>query len=57
MLPTAANRQPALALYTRRQPLAIKVLTITGGLVTAITGFVDPHLFPAFDLPTVGPPA
>jgi RNA polymerase sigma-70 factor (ECF subfamily) len=60
-LPTGANRQPALAVYTPvattsgepglYMPLAIQVLTVHGDLVTNITGFTDPRLFPAFRLP------
>jgi hypothetical protein len=33
------------------QPFAIKVLTVNGGLIVAITGFVNPGLFGRFDLP------
>lgn len=58
LLPTAANRQPALAVYAPArhkaagyEPFAIKVLTVDGGLITAITGFVTPGLFPRFGLP------
>jgi RNA polymerase sigma-70 factor (ECF subfamily) len=57
LLPTAANRQPALAVYAPAEsggghlPFALKVLTVDGGLITAITGFVTPHLFPVFGLP------
>ncbi|HEV8555597.1 MAG TPA: sigma-70 family RNA polymerase sigma factor [Actinophytocola sp.] len=50
LLPTAANRQPALAVHAGGEPLAIKVLTISGGLITAITGFTDPRLFTRFAL-------
>jgi hypothetical protein len=32
-------------------PFAVKVLTVHGHLISAITGFVTPHLFPAFALP------
>jgi RNA polymerase sigma-70 factor, ECF subfamily len=56
LVPTAANRQPALAVYgptdsAGYEPFAIKVLTVQSGLIAAITGFVNPSLFPAFDLP------
>jgi len=51
LVPTAANRQPALAVYTPDgKPFAIKVLTVHNGLISAITGFVSPHLFAAFGL-------
>jgi RNA polymerase sigma-70 factor, ECF subfamily len=56
--PTAANHQPALAVYAPATPhggdlvpFAVKVLTVHGDRIRAITGFVTPHLFPAFDLP------
>ncbi|HET9144189.1 sigma factor-like helix-turn-helix DNA-binding protein [Actinophytocola sp.] len=55
LLPTAANRQPALAVYTGPQPLAIKLLTITEGLITTITGFTDPALFTRFGPPPAWP--
>jgi RNA polymerase sigma-70 factor, ECF subfamily len=52
LLRTAANRQPALAVYDgTAEPFAIKVLTVHSGLVSAITGFVHPGLFPRFGLP------
>ncbi|MGH3071450.1 MAG: RNA polymerase subunit sigma-70 [Gaiellaceae bacterium] len=58
LVATAANRQPALAVYSRGtedayRPLAIKVLTIDRGRIAAITGFTDPSLFPFFDLAPV----
>jgi RNA polymerase sigma-70 factor, ECF subfamily len=57
LVPTAANRQPALAVYAPAvdgigyQPFAIKVVTVHGGLIAAITGFVSPGLFGRFALP------
>jgi RNA polymerase sigma-70 factor (ECF subfamily) len=54
---TAANRQPALAVYapaatgTELIPFAVKVLTVDGDRIGGITGFATPHLFPAFGLP------
>jgi RNA polymerase sigma-70 factor, ECF subfamily len=57
LVPTGANRQPALAVYAparngnEYQPFAIKVLTVNGGLIVAITGFVYPGLFGRFALP------
>ena len=55
LVPTRANRQPALAVYSRvagdvYRPLAVKVLTIEDGTISAITGFTDPTLFPLFGL-------
>jgi RNA polymerase sigma-70 factor, ECF subfamily len=55
--PTGANHQPALAVYAPATeggglvPFAVKVLTVHGPRISAITGFVTPHLFPAFALP------
>jgi RNA polymerase sigma-70 factor, ECF subfamily len=55
--PTGANRQPALAIYkrppgeTEYSPLAIDVLRVEDGLVTEITAFLLPDLFPRFGLP------
>jgi hypothetical protein len=52
----AANRQPALAVYAQTdgvmayKPFASKVFTMNGGLISAITDFVTPGLFAAFDL-------
>jgi RNA polymerase sigma-70 factor, ECF subfamily len=56
LLPTRANRQPALANYFRRpgeptfQASNLDVLRVEDGLVAEVTTF-DRHLFPAFDLP------
>lgn len=56
MLPTRANRQPAVATYIRErggsefQPFALAVLRIEEGTVAEIAVFV-PDVFPAFDLP------
>ena len=52
-----ANRQPAVAHYLQRpgesefQPLALDVLWVDDGLISEITSFVTPELFPAFGLP------
>lgn len=54
---TAANRQPAAAVYLRRPgrrsfaPLAIDVLRADGGRIAGIDAFVAPGLFPRFGLP------
>ncbi len=56
-LATAANRQPAAALYLRApgddvyRPLAIDVLRFEGDSISEITSFVSPELFAAFGLP------
>ncbi|MCG5214963.1 RNA polymerase subunit sigma-70 [Streptosporangium sp. KLBMP 9127] len=55
-LPTAANRQPAVANYVRRPgeqshtAVNLDVLRIEGGRIAEITTF-GPELFPAFGLP------
>jgi RNA polymerase sigma-70 factor, ECF subfamily len=56
MVPTAANAQPAVAEYRRTagvmQAHSIHVLTPGAAGVAAITVFLDPALFAAFDLPS-----
>ena len=52
---TAANGCPAVAAYLpdhtgTSAPYGLMVLTITGGVIAAITGFPDPSLFPIFGL-------
>jgi RNA polymerase sigma-70 factor (ECF subfamily) len=62
MVPTRANRQPAVAAYLRRldepehRPFAIGVLRISDGRIAEITAFHDLGLFPAFALPPALPP-
>jgi RNA polymerase sigma-70 factor (ECF subfamily) len=57
MLPTAANRQPAVAAYVRGagdtafRPFALIVLRPEAGLLAAIDAFETPGLFAAFGLP------
>jgi RNA polymerase sigma-70 factor (ECF subfamily) len=56
LLATAANRQPAFAVYAPVEntdgyrPFALKLLTVQTELITAITGFVHPSLFERFEL-------
>ena len=58
LLPTRANRQPALARYVLDRQAAvyraygIMVLTLDGDSIAEITGFGDASLFPLFGLPT-----
>ena len=53
-----ANGHPAVAAYLPDgstgdcRGYGIMVLTLTGDRIATITGFPDPDLFPAFDLPT-----
>jgi RNA polymerase sigma-70 factor (ECF subfamily) len=54
--PTAANGQPALAIYRRaedgiRRAYGIQVLTLRDARVVGVVAFLDPSLFPAFGLP------
>ena len=62
MVPTRANRQPAVAAYVRRlddpayRALAIALLLIEDSRIVEVTAFHDPGLFAAFALPTVLPP-
>jgi RNA polymerase sigma-70 factor, ECF subfamily len=56
LLPTAANRQPALAAYAladdgRHRPYGLMVLQIEGDSISAIIGFPDPWLFEQWGLP------
>jgi RNA polymerase sigma-70 factor (ECF subfamily) len=59
VIPTRANRQPALAVY-RLAPdgrtygaWGIWVLSMDGDAIAEVTAFVDPTLVPVFGLPTV----
>jgi hypothetical protein len=55
LVPTGANRHPALAVYAPDGDgngyRPFKVLTVNGGLITSITGFVYPGLFGRLALP------
>ena len=57
LLPTWANRQPALAAYARgddgkHRPYGLMVLEIEGHLIAGIVGFPDPWLFEQCGLPS-----
>ena len=60
-MPTAANRQPAVAVYVRREGddryrlLGLNVLEIEAGLLSGITSF-GVQLLGAFGLPQTLPP-
>ena len=50
-MPTAANRQPVLAVYASGlTPFAVKVFTVDGARISAITGFVSLQVFASFEL-------
>ena len=60
LVPVGANGQPGLAQYLRGPDGAfhafnLQVLTVTGDEITHVATFLDPALFPAFDLPPVLP--
>ncbi len=57
LLPTTANRQPALAAYAlghdgKHRPYGLMVLQIDGHLISGIVGFPDPWLFEQCGLPS-----
>jgi RNA polymerase sigma-70 factor (ECF subfamily) len=57
LLPTSANRQPALAAYARgdddkHRPYGLMVLQIESDLIAGIVGFPDPWLFEQCGLPS-----
>jgi RNA polymerase sigma-70 factor (ECF subfamily) len=58
LVETSANGQPAFALYIRGDDKlyhahSLKVLTLTNAGITAVMGFHQPALFPAFGLPLI----
>jgi len=57
LVPTSANRQPALAAYApgdggKHLPYGLMVFQIDGGLISGIFGFPDPWLFEQCGLPS-----
>lgn len=63
LVPTAANRQPAFAVYERNladgswAAHSIHVLTLEHYTISTLTLFVEPRLFQAFGLPLILPGA
>ncbi len=59
LVPTAANGQPAFAVYARTEAdprlaaNAIHVLTLEDGEIATVTMFLEPRMFAAFGLPPV----
>jgi RNA polymerase sigma-70 factor (ECF subfamily) len=56
LLETEANGLPALAAYARHEdggyhPMSLHALSMREGRIDAITAFMDPRWFAAFDLP------
>lgn len=58
LIPTAANRQPAFALYwrepgdTAHRPFAVGVLRVDGDAISEIAIFAQPEVFASFALPS-----
>jgi RNA polymerase sigma-70 factor, ECF subfamily len=56
-VPTRANGQPAAAVYLRDRdeveylPLVLDVFTLRGDLISEVTSFRTPEIFPSFQLP------
>ena len=56
LMPTRANRQPAVAAYLldapsqTYRPYGLMVFSLDGGAIAEVTGFADPTLFPSFNL-------
>jgi RNA polymerase sigma-70 factor (ECF subfamily) len=51
LVPTAANRQPAVAVYAPGHvPFAVKVFTVDSSHISAITGFVSQSVLESFGL-------
>ncbi|TYB59843.1 sigma-70 family RNA polymerase sigma factor [Nonomuraea sp. PA05] len=52
LVPTRANGCPAFGQYDRDgKPFALVVLEVSGGLIAGETTYLDPGLFPLFELP------
>jgi RNA polymerase sigma-70 factor (ECF subfamily) len=56
LLPTRANGSPALGVYHRQADgghalFAIQVVETSGGRISALHSFLEPAIFPLFDLP------
>jgi RNA polymerase sigma-70 factor (TIGR02960 family) len=56
LVPTRANGQPAFGCYLPEGGYGLLVLAVEGGLVSAMTWFGEPGLFPHFGLPVVYSP-
>jgi RNA polymerase sigma-70 factor (ECF subfamily) len=52
LVPTRANGSPAFGQYAADgEPFALVILDVAGGLITGVTTYLDPGLFPYFGLP------
>jgi RNA polymerase sigma-70 factor, ECF subfamily len=58
-VPISANRQPAMAAYTRQgdqyQLHTLQVFSVEGGVIMRTTVYQDPAVFALFDLPNILP--
>jgi RNA polymerase sigma-70 factor (ECF subfamily) len=58
LVPTVANGSPAFGMYRPLEsgggfePFAIQVVEVSAGRIRSIEAFIDPNLFPLFDLPS-----
>jgi RNA polymerase sigma-70 factor (ECF subfamily) len=50
-VPTRANNAPAVAIYAGTRPFILQVLTVDTAGIAAMTSFMNPGLFKAFNLP------
>ena len=50
-VPTRANGGPAFGIYAGGQPFILQALVLEADRIAAITSFMNPALFTAFDLP------
>ncbi|NRQ32283.1 sigma-70 family RNA polymerase sigma factor [Nonomuraea sp. NN258] len=51
LLATRANGSPAFGQYLDGEPFALVILDVSDGLISDITTYLDPGLFPCFGLP------
>jgi RNA polymerase sigma-70 factor, ECF subfamily len=57
VLPTAANGSPAFGVYQASdprgpfEPFHLQIVEVSAGRITALHAFLDPRLFPLFELP------
>jgi RNA polymerase sigma-70 factor (TIGR02960 family) len=51
LVSSRANGSPAFGQYRDGEPFALVVLDVAGGLITGVTTYLDPGLFPYFGLP------
>ncbi|MEV0380063.1 sigma-70 family RNA polymerase sigma factor [Nonomuraea sp. NPDC050643] len=57
LVATRANGCPAFGQYLNGEPFALVVVEVAGGLIVGASTYLDPGLFPFFDLPMSSVPA